>query len=81
MSDFQNQLDGARRVIPVDSRWLHKKGGRYEVIGHALDTDTLGVRIQYVRYDGPGYDVRAEAGVVWSRPIEEWSVDRFIQLP
>lgn len=66
--------------ISIGSGWLHKKGGRYIVTGKALDTDTGEIRIQYKRYGGPDYDPQAERDITFSRPLSEWTVDRFIEL-
>jgi hypothetical protein len=66
--------------ITIGSGWLHKKGGRYIVTGKAIDTDTGDVRIQYKRFGGPGYDPIAERDITFSRPLSEWTVDRFIEL-
>jgi hypothetical protein len=78
---LNRKLDGARRSIPTGSRWLHKKGGRYMVYSHVIDSDNGEVRVLYGRIGGPGFTMEAEAGIMFVRPYEEWSVDRFIQLP
>ena len=72
------RIDAARKVAPVYSTWKHKKGGLYQVMGYQIDTDTGRARIRYKRYGGPEYDATAEKGVEFSRPVEEWTEDRFV---
>jgi len=73
------RIDAARKVAPVYSTWKHKKGGLYQVMGYQIDTDTGRARIRYKRYGGPEYDATAEKGVEFSRPVEEWTEDRFVK--
>lgn len=70
----------ARLVAPALSIWQHKKGGQYLVVTHAFDTARETINIIYARQGGPGYDAEAERGILFSRPVEEWTAERFTQL-
>ncbi len=76
-------LANAYMRVPAGSKWLHKKGGQYEVLGHQLDTDTGLARVRYSRFAGPDYNAKREDGLEYSRPLQEWTEDRFslIQQP
>lgn len=76
---LQQRITEARQIAPTASRWQHKHGGRYIVLGHTIDSDTGLVRVRYERYDGPGFHAPAEAGIEFVRPISEWTLDRFIR--
>ncbi len=73
-------LANAYMRVPAGSKWLHKKGGQYEVLGHQLDTDTGLARVRYARFAGPDYDAKREDGLEYSRPLQEWKADRFTLL-
>ena len=64
--------------VKIGQVYQHYKGGVYIVTALTLDTDTAGLRVSYVRIDGPGYDATAEAGIIFSRRLEEWTEDRFL---
>ena len=66
--------------IQIGQIYQHYKGGVYLVTGITLDTDTSGLRISYMRIDGPDYNAVAENGIVFSRRIEEWTEDRFTSM-
>ena len=74
------ELFRSQRAVPVGSRWKHKKGGLYQVLGHALDTDNGEARVRYQRVGGPDFDPRAERHIEFVRPISEWTADRFTPL-
>jgi len=73
-------LTEARTAFPVASRWRHKKGSSYMILGHVIDADDGSVRVHYGRYDGPNYDPAAERDISFVRKISEWTVDRFVRL-
>lgn len=77
---LNEKLAKAHELVPITSRWLHKKGGRYVVGGYTIDTTTGNVLILYKRFGGPDYDLEAELNIFFSRPIEEWTLDRFTPL-
>lgn len=74
---LNSRLDDARNLVPMNSCWRHKHGGLYQVTGYHIDTDNGEVRVHYHRVGGPGFDPVAEVQINFSRPIAEWTVDRF----
>lgn len=80
MSDLNHKLLHAMPQAPVGSTWRHKKGGIYKVLGHVLDSSDGEVRVRYQRIGGLGFNARAEAFQEWVRPINEWTIDRFVRL-
>jgi len=79
--EAQSTVGAARKLIPIASVWLHKNGGTYEVTGHELDTDTGQARIRYRRIAGPSFNAVKEGGLEFSRPIDQWTRDRFMFHP
>lgn len=77
---LRTELALARLTAPHGSEWQHKKGGIYIVTGHAFDTVTEKPVIVYQRTAGPGFNAEAEYNVAFSRPVNEWTPDRFTQL-
>lgn len=71
------ELETARNMVPTYTRWRHKKGGLYTVLGHDIDTDTGLARVRYKRVGGPEFDRNTEVNVFFSRPLAEWTPDRF----
>lgn len=71
-------LDIARALVPVGSQWQHYKGGRYEVVGHVIDTDDGSARVRYRRLAGPHFNAFKERHLEFVRPIAEWTRDRFL---
>lgn len=70
-------IEEAKVIAPLKTEWVHKGGGEYYVLGYALDTDAVILRVQYRRIGGLEYDPDAEANIVFSRPLDEWTEDRF----
>ena len=70
-------LEVAAAQVPSGSCWDHRKGGRYVVIGHALDTDDGTARVIYKRVGGPEFNLHAESGIAFARPLSEWTPERF----
>jgi hypothetical protein len=73
-------LDIARTLVPSGSKWQHYKGGVYEVVGHAIDTDDGSARIRYRRLAGPGFNPWKERTIEFVRPITEWTNYRFTPI-
>lgn len=76
-----SELKWGAFVAPVGSKWLHKKGGRYRVVGHSFDTERGDVAIIYVRTAGPEYDQSVDPHIPYNRPATLWTEDRFQKLP
>lgn len=57
----------------------HHKGGIYQVRELTIDTDNGALRVSYFRIGGPNYDEYAEAGIIFSRRIEEWVEPRMVR--
>lgn len=72
-----NRMHSARIIAPTGSKWRHKKGGTYQVIGEALHTDDAQAVILYQRIAGPEYNEAADRFIVFARPVSEWTPDRF----
>jgi hypothetical protein len=72
------KLSLARKQVPVESVWNHRKGGVYAVTGHALDTDSGEIRVVYRRIGGPEFDPAQESELRYARRVEEWTEDRFV---
>jgi hypothetical protein len=70
-------LGHARVSVPVGTLWQHKKGGRYTVVGHALNTDDGTAMVLYRRVGGPDFNSEVECETVYARPFEQWTYDRF----
>lgn len=64
-------------AVPFTSIWKHYKGGTYVVIGSVLNTDTGTAMVTYKRMDGPDFDRVAEHPLIFARPVEQWTADRF----
>lgn len=73
-AELGNKLDLARSRFPLHSVHQHYKGGVYEVVGHALNTDDMvTTTILYRRIAGPEFNAIAETGITYSRPMMEWA--------
>ena len=80
--EIRKLLDDAQFVVPRGSYWQHKKGGVYQAGVPGLDSLTGEVVIFYVRICGPDFDdIRGESDIIYSRPMSEWTPDRFTRLP
>lgn len=78
--EMAKKLADAKLKVPPRSQWRHKKGGKYYVLGYAIDTDNGEVRVRYKRIDGPFYNIQVEIHIEYVRPISEWTVDRFQRI-
>ena len=67
-TDMRAAVDGA----PVGSRWLHRKGGEYVVVGHCLLEATVTPAILY-SHDDPG-------SPFWARAASEFLDGRFTRI-
>jgi hypothetical protein len=74
------KLEYAEQIAKRNAIYKHKSGGEYMVLGHAFDTDTMDVRVTYRRIGGPEFDRVAERYLQFSRPLSEWTLDRFAPL-
>lgn len=79
--ELQAALTACNEVAPAHSRWRHKKGGEYQVMGSVIDADDGTARVLYARIGGPEFNGPAEYGIYFVRPVAEWTVDRFVRLP
>jgi hypothetical protein len=75
-----SELAWANFVAPTGSRWQHKKGGEYRVIGHSFATERQEVDVIYVRTAGPDFDLAVDPQIPYNRPVSLWSVDRFVEI-
>lgn len=75
---LNDALTTARAMVPTYTRWRHKKGGLYLVTGHEVDSDDGLIRVVYKRVGGPGFVRLTELDISFSRPIAEWTPDRFV---
>jgi hypothetical protein len=75
--ELQILLADARCKLPIGSTWRHKKGGLYMIMGCGFDTEHARVNIHYFRIGGPGFDEKAERGIIFDRPLFMWTPDRF----
>lgn len=73
-------LDRAQATAPHASLWRHKKGGTYQVLCHAFCTLTNEAVVVYTRLAGPDFNAEEEASICFSRPISQWTPDRFARL-
>jgi len=77
---LNEKLAAAHKVAEPGTRWLHKKGGEYGVAGFTIDSTSGDVLVLYGRIGGPDFDAQAEYGIYFSRPIAEWTLDRFTPM-
>lgn len=64
--------------IPALTLWRHlKTGGIYETVGLAFDTDRESFNVLYRPRAVSGLHPSAKNNIVFSRPISEWTRDRF----
>lgn len=75
-----DKLTVAELMVARHSRWKHKNGGLYRVLGHVIDTDNGEVRVRYQRFGGPDFNFTAEQAIEFVRPLSEWTLDRFVPL-
>lgn len=55
--------------IKKGQRWRHYKGGKYEVLGTAVHSETLEEMVIYkMLYDSEKF----KKGTVWVRPMKMW---------
>lgn len=78
--EFLALLKAARILTPLGSTWLHKKGGEYTVLDHAIDTESGEASVCYGRTDGPGFNAQLENEILFVRRVSEWTPDRFTKL-
>lgn len=79
-SALTTELRWAAFVAPKGSRWQHKYGGSYEVVGHGFGTKSGEVEVVYVRFDGPDYNPELDPYISFHRPVSEWTTERFSQI-
>lgn len=78
---IEQRLRRASYAVPVNTKWQHKKGGRYVVVGHALSTETDEILVLYRRIGGPDFDAENEALNIFARPERMWfEENRFVHL-
>lgn len=75
---LRNRIMHAQESVLINRAYQHKKGGIYLVDGFDIDTDTGACRVRYHRINGPEFNAILESGITFSRPIEEWTADRFV---
>ena len=63
------------RTIPTGSRWQHRKGGEYVVLGLCRDEESRQLRVIYVEDDG-----RPRSDPPWGRPLAAFVGGRFTRL-
>jgi len=68
VDDMRAAVDGA----PVGSRWEHRKGGQYVVVGHCLLEASVAPAVLY-SHDEPG-------NPVWARAAAEFLDGRFTRI-
>lgn len=73
-------FENAEALLPVLSKWKHKKGGIYTIYGFGFDTERESINVHYRRIGGPNYDYQKESRIVHDRPLEEWTEDRFQRI-
>ena len=66
------RLSDAISAAPQGSRWRHRKGGDYVVVGHCMLEATVQPAILY-RHDEPG-------NLVWARDAGEFLDGRFTRI-
>lgn len=77
---LNDRLFEAAQRVPWAAKYRHKKGGIYEISGYSINTDTGNVDVRYKRIGGPDFDAALEQGIFFSRPIEEFTEDRFVRI-
>jgi hypothetical protein len=68
-----------RDQIPASSRWSHRKGGVYKVVGHALSSTDAKLVVLYTQHFplSEAADLDQYFPVIWARPASEWLDGRF----
>lgn len=79
-AELNAALRNARQVVPLGTHYRHKKGGLYRVTGHAFDTHLAEPTVRYRRVGGPEFDPFQEADIEFTRPLAEWTEDRFEEI-
>jgi len=76
--DLYVLLQSCRRSTPIGTVLSHKKGGTYIVTGHSFNTETAVVDVHYKRVDGPNFNKIIEEAILFNRPNQMFTEDRFL---
>jgi hypothetical protein len=71
-AQLRTKVDAAFASSLIYSTFQHYRGGIYYVDSFAVDTDDGELRVIYQRVGGPDYDMEAEAGIQFARPLREF---------
>ena len=63
-SNVQNKISKAKKSISIGNKYIHYKGGVYNVVGLAINENTQDVDVIYHPEDG---------NVLFTRPIKQWN--------
>jgi len=69
LSELTQRVSNAKDTIPVGSKWLHYKGGKYIVIDHVIIELTNEVGIVYISAENPTVKFLRPL-VVWQQAVE-----------
>ena len=72
--------DAALRISGIGTLWRHRNGTIYEITGVDVDTADGEQRIRYKERVGPNVAPGARNYIEFSRPVAEWTLDRFTRL-
>lgn len=73
-------LNGLSVIGCPGTLWRHKGGDIYEVLGLDVDSDNGTLRVRYKVRVSKEVAPCARNPIVFSRPIAEWTKDRFTPL-
>jgi hypothetical protein len=75
MKDIQEKLKKAWDSFSGGRYWQHYKGGVYEFLDFAVDTDNGELRVRYRPVEGRDFSIYGEREVHFVRPLREWFED------
>jgi hypothetical protein len=67
-----NELKCAELKLNTSLEYRHYKGGLYKVLDVVFDATQGKPAYVYQRIGGPDFDEALEAGIVFTRTVEEW---------